>query len=104
MKAYAKMLDQQEQDRKNEVQARENRAQDFMNRMANGVIREMDAVMKKEDEMILRYEKEREMKLRRGEEDKARAAMRQKEMIVRTLNSQQEEKRLREQDRKSEIN
>lgn len=44
MEAYAKMLDRQEQDRKNEIAAREKRAQEFMNRMANGVIKELDAI------------------------------------------------------------
>ena len=38
-KEYARMLDQQEQDRLNEIKARERRAQEFMNRMADGVLR-----------------------------------------------------------------
>ena len=46
------MLDQQEQDRLNEIAAREKRAQDFMNRMADGVLKELDNIQKKEDEMI----------------------------------------------------
>ena len=55
------MLDQQEADRANEVAAREKRAQEFMNRMADGVLKEMDNIQKKEDEMIERYEREREV-------------------------------------------
>lgn len=69
-KAYAKMLDLQEQDRKNELAAREKRAQDFMNRMADGVLKTMDDIMKKEDEMIVRYERQRELRLLREEEEK----------------------------------
>ena len=41
-KRYAAMLDQQEKDRANEIAAREKRAQDFMNRMADGVLKDMD--------------------------------------------------------------
>jgi hypothetical protein len=36
------MLEKQEQDRLNEFKAREQRAQDFMNRMADTVIKSMD--------------------------------------------------------------
>lgn len=58
------MLDQQEQDRKNEIAAREKRAQEFMNKMADGVLAELDNIQKKEDEMIQKYERQKEMKLR----------------------------------------
>ena len=36
------MLDQQEKDRAKEREAREKRQQEFMNRMADGVLKEMD--------------------------------------------------------------
>ena len=39
---YSKMLERQEQDRHNEFQSREKRAQDFMNKMADTVIKNMD--------------------------------------------------------------
>ena len=58
-----------------------------MNRMANGVIREMDDAMKKEDDMILKYEKQREMKLRRDEDKKEKQKLIQKLDMVRTLTS-----------------
>lgn len=83
--AYARMLDQQEQDRLNEIQAREQRAQAFMNRMADGVLAELDNIQKKEDEMITKYERQREMKLRREEEMKAKKMEKQKQQIIRTL-------------------
>jgi hypothetical protein len=41
-----------------------------MNRMADGVLKTMDGIMKKEDEMIARYERQREIKLRKEEEEK----------------------------------
>jgi hypothetical protein len=51
------MLDLQEQDRLNEIAKREKRAQDFMNRMADGVLKELDNIQKKEDDMIAKYER-----------------------------------------------
>lgn len=54
-KAYAAMLDKQEQDRHNEMAARERRAQEFMNRMADSVLKDMDIAQKREDEMIAKY-------------------------------------------------
>ena len=39
---YTRMLEKQEQDRINEFKAREQRAQEFMNRMADTVIKSMD--------------------------------------------------------------
>ena len=69
-KAYAAMLDKQEQDRQNEIDARERRAQEFMNRMADGVLKDMDEAQRREDEMIQKYQRDREMKLRREEEKK----------------------------------
>ena len=43
-----------------------------MNRMADGVLKEMDDMQKKEDELVARYQREREMKLRKEEERKSR--------------------------------
>lgn len=39
---YTRMLTKQEEDRLNEIKARERRAQEFMNRMADTVIKNMD--------------------------------------------------------------
>jgi hypothetical protein len=58
------MLEKQEQDRINEFKARENRAQEFMNRMADTVIKSMDDKAKTEEEKIKRYEMEKEMRER----------------------------------------
>ena len=41
-----------------------------MNRMADGVLKDMDDAQKLEDQMIARYQREREMKLRKEEERK----------------------------------
>jgi hypothetical protein len=35
-----------------------------MNKMADGVLAELDNIQKKEDEMIQKYERQKEMKLR----------------------------------------
>lgn len=102
--AYARMLDQQEQDRLNEIAAREKRAQDFMNRMADGVLKELDNIQKKEDEMIAKYERQREMKMRRDEELKAKKAEKLKQQIIKTLEQQEYDKKFREKELKDDMN
>lgn len=64
------MLEKQEQDRLNEFKAREHRAQDFMNRMADTVIRNMDDKQRDEEDKIRRYEMEKEMRERMDDEKK----------------------------------
>lgn len=58
------MLERQEYDRLNEMKRREARAQEFMNKMADNVLSKMDAKQKFEDDMLARYENEREMRHR----------------------------------------
>lgn len=65
---YAKMLEKQEADRQLEMKERERRAQEFMNKMADNVLQKMDQKQKFEDEMLLRYENEREMRQRQIED------------------------------------
>ena len=67
-KEYSRMLEKQEQDRHNEFKAREKRAQEFMNKMADTVIRQMDDRQKEEDDKIRRYEMEKEMRERMEDE------------------------------------
>lgn len=62
------MLDKQEKDRLNEIMSREKRAQDFMNQMADTVIKNMDERQKDEDNKIKRYELEKEMRERLDDE------------------------------------
>lgn len=62
------MLEKQEQDRINEFKAREKRAQEFMNKMADTVIKNMDNRQKEEDDKIRRYEVEKELRERMEEE------------------------------------
>ena len=72
---YTRMLEKQEGDRQLEMKERERRAQEFMNKMADNVLQKMDKKQKFEDDMLLRYENEREMRQRQIEE---RRLMRQK--------------------------
>jgi len=67
------MLEKQEQDRANEFAAREQRAQDFMNRMAGTVIKQMDDKQRDEDDKIRKYEMEKEMRDRMEDERRMRA-------------------------------
>ena len=55
------MLKQQEDDRREEFERREKRAQEFMGRMADTVIKQMDEKQREEDEKVRQYEMEREM-------------------------------------------
>ena len=59
--AYTAMLKQQEDDRREEFERREKRAQEFMGRMADTVIKQMDEKQREEDEKVRQYEMEREM-------------------------------------------
>lgn len=68
------MLNNQENDRQKETKQREARAQDFMNKMADGVLHKMGQKQKNEEEMLMRYENERELKLRALEEKRAQKA------------------------------
>lgn len=54
--AYQKMLLQQENDRADEFSRREKRAQEFMGKMADTVLREMDQKAREEDDQIKQYE------------------------------------------------
>ena len=75
-----------------------------MNRMADGVLKEMDNNQKREDEMIAKYEIQREIKLRKEEEKKAKKkAMEMREMVA-TLNRQEAEKKEKELAIKKDMN
>lgn len=65
--AYTKMLEQQEKDRLNEIDRREKRAQEFMGRMADTVLKEMDMKQKEEEDKIKRFEMEKEQQDRFNE-------------------------------------
>lgn len=78
---HAKILEKQEQDRQREFLARERRAQEFMNRMGGTVIKNQTEKQREEDQMLVRYEMDREMRLRAEEQRKAdRAKAEQEEM------------------------
>lgn len=62
------MLEKQEQDRLREMKQREARAQEFMNKMADNVLQKIEQRQKFEDDMIARYENEKEMRQRIMEE------------------------------------
>ena len=46
------------------MKQREARAQEFMNRMAGNVLAKMEQKQKHEDDMLMRYEAEKEMRQR----------------------------------------
>ena len=53
--------------------------------MADGVLKDMDDAQKREDEMIAKYQRDREMKMRKDEDKKARQAAKNKDKMKATL-------------------
>ena len=90
------MLLKQEQDRVNEFKAREQRAQNFMNRMADTVIKGMDERAKVEEDKIRRYETEKEMRDRLEDERRQNRVKSEQARMRDFLAKQMEEKKLRE--------
>lgn len=90
------MLDKQEQDRQRELAAREKRAQEYMNRMAGDVIKNQTEKQKAEDEALIRYEMERELRMREEDRAKQEREKREKQEMADLLMRQVEEKRNRE--------
>jgi len=95
------MLDKQEADRHNEVKAREQRAQEFMNRMADTVIKNMDNRTREEEEKIRRYELEKELRERHADESKMNKYKNEQQRMRDYLAKQMDEKRRREVTEKS---
>lgn len=90
------MLDRQEQDRLQEFRAREQRAQDFQNRMADTVIKGMDERAKKEEDKIRNYEGERERREQREDERKQQRAREEQARMRDFLARQMEDKKRKE--------
>jgi len=78
---YGKMLDKQEADRLREFKAREARAQNFMNTLASEVISKQQNRIRNEQEMLLQYEMEREMRARLEDERRADRDRKEKEQM-----------------------
>lgn len=98
---YTRMLDKQEQDRINEFKAREQRAQEFMNKMADTVIRKMDDKAREEEDKIKRYEMEKELRERMEDERKYKKVKTEQEKMRDFLNKQMEDKKRRETNEKN---
>jgi len=93
---YSKLLDKQEADRQHEFQQREARAQNFMNKLAGDVIGKQQERKRTEDEALMRYEMEKEMRARLDDEKKAARIAAEKVEMRKLLGQQCEEKRYRE--------
>ena len=100
---YARVIEKQEQDRIKEFQARERRAQEFMNRMAGTVIKNQAEKQRDEDNNMQRYAMEREMRMRMEEQKKAEREAIEKAEMRALLAKQMEEKERREQRMKGNI-
>ena len=78
------------------MKERERRAQEFMNKMADSVINKMNAKQQWEDEMIARYEKEREQYQRNMEQKRLERLKLDQKNMSNFLNQQMMEKKQRE--------
>jgi hypothetical protein len=68
MLSFIEMLKKQEEDRLMDIREREKRAQMFVGKNADVVLKTLDYRNKEEDDMIRKYELEREMKARLDDE------------------------------------
>jgi hypothetical protein len=96
MEDYARMLDKQEEDRLNEIKAREQRQQLLMARMADTVLKEQSQKAREEDLLMLKQIEEREI-LDRAEDERRRARLREeqdhtKEFLIRQMREKEERK------------
>jgi len=90
---YARILDKQEKDRENFFKNKEKKAMEFMSKMAQTVIKDMDDKMKREEEAIRRYQIEKENFEKEDETRRKRAIHDNKKDIKKFLDMQVEEKR-----------
>ena len=102
--AYAKKLEKEDQDRLDAIAAREKRAQEFMNRMADGVLKDMGEADKREAEMVAKYEALRERKMRKEEEKKNKKRKQIQQEVLATLVKQEQEKRDKAREAKLHFN
>ena len=75
------------------MKQRETRAQEFMNRMADGVLQKMSQKQKYEEEMLMRYENERELRMRQLEEKRAARVKEEQQKMREFLSRQMQEKK-----------
>lgn len=92
MEDYAKMLDKQEEDRLNEVKAREERQQLLMARMADTVLKEQKLKNHEEDLLLLRQIEEKELLDKAEDERRMLQLQKQKQDIRKILDRQVEDK------------
>ncbi|MDR3581660.1 MAG: hypothetical protein P4L67_00085 [Candidatus Pacebacteria bacterium] len=92
---YTKVLDQQESDRLEEIRSRERKTQELMNRMADTVIKELDKKRDEDEQKVVRYQQEKELRDRMDDDERLRRIKEnQKEMRL-YLDKQTEEKKKR---------
>tara|TARA_B100000519_G_C13955277_1_gene302661 strand:+ start:382 stop:612 length:231 start_codon:yes stop_codon:yes gene_type:complete len=75
-----------------------------MNKMAGNVLEKMEKKQKEEDDMLIRYENEREMRQRQLEEKRAKRAKEEQERMRAFLADQVRDKQNREKADKENIN
>ena len=90
------MLEQQEKDRAKEIAERERRAQEFMGRMADTVLKDKDQKDREEEQKIRQYEMEKEMEDKRQDEKAMKKRQEEKKRMREFLAKQVEDKKRKE--------
>jgi len=91
--AYAKILEQQEEARNNEVKNREKRTQDLMSRMADTVIKKQDEKRAAEDQKVIQYQMEKELRDKMDDDERLRRIKESKQEMRKYLTGQMDEKK-----------
>lgn len=93
---YTKVLDQQEADRLNEIRNREKKTQELMNRMADTVIKDLDRKRDEDEQKVLRYQQEKEMRDRMDDDERLKRIKDNQKEMREYLDKQTEEKKKRD--------
>jgi hypothetical protein len=90
---YTKMLDQQEIDRLEEIKQRERKTQDLMNKVADTVLKDLDKKRKSEEDKVLQYQREKELRDRMDDDERIRRIKESQREMKEYLDRQTNEKK-----------
>lgn len=100
MENYSKMLEKQEQDRLDEIQSREKKTQELMKHMANTVLKDLDKKRSVEEQKIMKYQQEKELREKTDDEERLRRIQDSKKDMKTYLDKQLKEKKEKEAEEK----
>ncbi len=90
---YTKMLEQQDAERLEGIKGREKKTQELMNRMANTVIKELDKKKEADEQKMLKYQQEKELRDKMDDEERLRRIKEMQKEMRSHLDQQMNEKK-----------